>query len=131
MAIDVPDEHIFVRPGRSILAEGQNKYMIQDGLSLLPGASETLAFGPGVGWVLSVSMVTFKCEASCIQKATVLHNGVTFEYYYFDLNGSLIPNTNADFILTHGDVYEIIITNNDTVAREMYVTVYGTAERVS
>jgi len=115
---------------RTILSEGQERYIISAIASVPTGGSYTLNITIDKGWKFNLSCLTVTCEASCIQYFELIWQDQIVLRTWFDIEKTINFPESGAYVINYGETLKLIIYNLDEVSRYMSINLSGTLEKV-
>jgi len=132
MAIGAPDYFQYVKPSRSILAVGQTRYASLTSVVIAgDGGYVEMSITPAAGTDLTPAMVEVSCEASCIQTVEFYKGALMLHRGYFDIRKIYMYGELASYLIHDTESFKVRVINNDSSARRVNITIWGTVETVS
>lgn len=132
MVQETPDWFTMVKPSRTILAEGQARYAYLTSVEVAAdGGYLEVGISPAENYDLTPSSIEVSCEASCIQTVEFYKDDGILHRGYFDISRLYMYPDLSSYLIHDTEYFKVIIVNNDSVARRMNITIFGTLEKVS
>ena len=132
--VDAPDYSRYVKPVKTLLGEGQSRYMAVAGDAVPAGGSYKLTITVSSEYKFTVAIIIVTCEASCIQRTDygLVVNGAdtTYGRFYFDISKTIPYPELSTYVFDPGETFFIKVYNQDSEDRRMYITITGTLEKV-
>ena len=119
-------------PGKSILGAGQNDWSIDEYSIVEPtDAVSFCSYTVPAGYRLNITSGMISCNNPGINQATIRISAVSRGIMRFDQLVTFPFTPNGTFVLSGGELFEIIIVNLDTVNVVFYVYLLGFLEYIS